>query len=91
MRLFRYLLQYRFRDIADFLRNRHRPPDECSGSLEEKTVVISGATSGIGLEMARFASKIFNPTTLEKPAPHDRDSSSADAAWTKRLTLCGLP
>ena len=58
MGLFRYLVQYRFRDIAELLRNEKRSPSECGGSLAGKTVVISGATSGIGLETSRlFASR----------------------------------
>ncbi len=67
MGLFRYLLQYNFRDMADFLRNEKKAPAECSGSLEGKTVVISGATSGIGLETARlFASKGANLICLNR-------------------------
>jgi retinol dehydrogenase-13 len=67
MGLFRYLLQYNFRDMGDFLRNEKKPPLECSGGLEGKTVVISGATSGIGLETARlFASKGANLVCLNR-------------------------
>jgi retinol dehydrogenase-13 len=67
MGLFRYLLQYHFRDMADFLRNEKRAPAECSGNLEGKTVIISGATSGVGLETARlFASRGANLICLNR-------------------------
>jgi NAD(P)-dependent dehydrogenase (short-subunit alcohol dehydrogenase family) len=53
--------------MADFLRNEKKPPAECSGSLEGKTVIISGATSGIGLETARlFASRGANLIFLNR-------------------------
>jgi retinol dehydrogenase-13 len=67
MGLFRYLLQYNFRDMADFLRNEKKSPSECGGGLEGKTVVISGATSGIGLETARlFAFRGANLVCLNR-------------------------
>jgi retinol dehydrogenase-13 len=69
MGLFRYLLQYNFRDMADFLRNEKRVPAECGGRLDGKTVVISGTTSGIGLETARlFASRGANLVCLNRNA-----------------------
>ena len=58
IRLTRYLLQYRFRDMGDLIRNNGTDPAPCTAGLEGKTVVISGATAGIGLETARlFAEK----------------------------------
>lgn len=54
MRLLKYLLQYRFRDIGDLMRNSKKGVRECSESLKGKTVVLSGASSGIGLETARL-------------------------------------
>ena len=57
-RLLRYLMQYRFRDMGELIRNNDRVPAECRNGLEGKTVVISGATAGIGLETVRlFARK----------------------------------
>jgi len=67
MGLFRYLLQYSVRDMADFLRNEKNPPAACGGSLAGKTVVMSGSTSGIGLETARlFASRGANLVFLNR-------------------------
>lgn len=54
MRLIKYLLQYRIRDMVELLANDKIPPKECNSNLKGKLVVISGATSGIGLETARL-------------------------------------
>lgn len=67
MGLIRYLTQYRFRDMGELFRNEKLKPLGCSDSLEGKTVVISGATSGIGLETARlFAEKGANLVCLNR-------------------------
>jgi retinol dehydrogenase-13 len=58
MGVFKYLLQYRFRDMGAMIRNEQRDPKVCEAGLKGKTIVLSGATSGIGLETARlFAAK----------------------------------
>jgi NAD(P)-dependent dehydrogenase (short-subunit alcohol dehydrogenase family) len=54
MKLLRYLVQYRFADMAELLRNEARLPLDCAADLTGKTAVITGATSGIGLETARL-------------------------------------
>lgn len=67
MRLIKYLFQYRFRDMGDLIRNEKKDPKDCATDLIGKTVVISGATSGIGLETARlFAQKGANLICLNR-------------------------
>lgn len=78
MGFIRYLPQYRVSDMANFLRNEKRPPLECHESLEGKTIVISGTTSGIGKETARlFAQKGAGLICLnrnpEKSAEQERE------------------
>ncbi len=50
----RYILQYNFRDMGDFLRNEKRDPKICKENMQGKYVCITGATAGIGLETARY-------------------------------------
>jgi NAD(P)-dependent dehydrogenase (short-subunit alcohol dehydrogenase family) len=41
-------------------------------------------------EVEDVSGKLFNLTTVERPAPHARDHSSVEAIWNKSLELCGL-
>lgn len=65
--IFRYAFQYRLRDMRELLRNEKAPPIHCDASLEGKTVVLSGATAGIGRETAfLFASRKANLILLNR-------------------------
>lgn len=51
--MFKYLKQYDLADMRDMLRNNRTPHHRTTASLAGKTVVIAGATSGVGLAAAR--------------------------------------
>jgi len=54
MALLHYLTQYRFRHMGELIRNENRKQKFCDKNLKGKTLVLTGATSGIGLETARL-------------------------------------
>ena len=70
--MFRYLKQYDMADMKDMLRNHRTPHHRSTASLAGKTVVIAGATSGVGLaaavEVARFGGRLVLVARSEEKA-----------------------
>jgi NAD(P)-dependent dehydrogenase (short-subunit alcohol dehydrogenase family) len=53
----KYFKEYQWSNIAAMIRNNRRDPKVCTGDFNNRLVVISGATSGIGYHTAKkFAS-----------------------------------
>lgn len=82
MGLFRYLLQYNFRDMVEFIRNEKKPPAPCSGSLEgslKKRLILPAVKDpvisafallylSVSDDVKKTSGRFFNLTTPEKPA-----------------------
>jgi len=74
----KYFKQYQWSDLFDFLRNEKLDPAVCTEDFQDRLVVISGATSGIGLE------------TAKKYAFHGADILSINRSQEKSVQLCQM-
>ncbi|MBN2619005.1 MAG: SDR family NAD(P)-dependent oxidoreductase [Spirochaetales bacterium] len=75
---YRYLLQYRFSNIFNMFKNIKKDPEICTQTFENKLVVITGSTTGIGfVTAARYAKSgarlIFINRNLEKTEKQCKD------------------
>lgn len=65
----KYFKQYKWSNIFTMLRNQKKDPKICSSNYDNKLVVITGATSGIGFETAKkYASKGANILSINRNA-----------------------
>jgi retinol dehydrogenase 13 len=78
----RYLKQYEMADMRDMLRNQRTPHHRSTVSMSGKTVVIAGATSGVGLaaavEVARFGGRLVLVARSEEKAGAVRATLARD-------------
>jgi NAD(P)-dependent dehydrogenase (short-subunit alcohol dehydrogenase family) len=74
----KYLKQYQWSDFREFLRNERLDPEICTDDFLGHLVVITGATSGIGLE------------TAKKYASHGADILTINRNESKSIQLCNL-
>lgn len=63
----KYFKQYKLRDMREMLKNQKKHPDKCSDRFDNKLLVITGATSGIGYETAKmFAQQGANILSINR-------------------------
>ncbi|MCF8224055.1 MAG: SDR family NAD(P)-dependent oxidoreductase [Bacteroidales bacterium] len=56
-KFFKYFREYRWSNVFAMIKNNHRDPEKCTDRFDNKLVVITGATSGIGyLTAKKYAS-----------------------------------
>ena len=72
----KYLKQYEWSNIQEFLQNEKLAPDICSDDFQGRLVVITGATSGIGYQ------------TALKYASHGADIIGINRSESKSRRLC---
>lgn len=66
-RTWKYVRQYQWSNVFAMIKNNRKDPEICEDAFDGKTVVITGATSGIGYATAlKFASKGANLVCINR-------------------------